>query len=70
MICPRCSAKTKVIISLASEHPQLSREPNVFVRCRCEQRHSIPLQVFGGMINQEHCLTSQAQNPDIIASFN
>jgi hypothetical protein len=71
MICPRCSAKTKVILALASERHLPPREPNVFVQYRCEQGHSfITLKVIDETIYQEHYLTANEQNPDIKASFN
>ena len=71
MICPRCSAKTELIMTLASERHLPSREPNVFVQYRCEQGHYfITLKVSDGTINQEHYLTSNEQNPNIKASFN
>lgn len=71
MICPKCSAKTNLIMTLASERHVSSREPKVFVQYRCQQGHYfITLQVFDGTIYQEHYLTSDEQNPNIKASFN
>lgn len=71
MICPRCSAKTKVIMSLARDGHLPSREPNVFVQYRCEQGHYfITLKVFDGTIFREHSFTSNAQNTDIKAYLN
>ena len=71
MICPKCSAKTHLIMALKSDRCLPSREPNVFVQYRCEQGHYfITLKVFDGTIYQEHLLTLSAQKPDIRASLN
>jgi hypothetical protein len=71
MICPRCSAKTSVLMALASDRCLPSHEPNVFVQYRCELGHYfVTLKVFDGMIYQEHYLTSDELNPDVRASMN
>jgi hypothetical protein len=71
MICPRCSAKTNLIMVLASEQHLPSRQPNVFVQYRCEQGHYfVTLKTFDGTIYQEHYLTAHEQNPNIRASPN
>jgi hypothetical protein len=71
MICPRCSAKTNLIVALASERTLPSRQPNVFVQYRCQQGHFfVTLKTFDGTIYQEHYLTSDEQNPDIRVSLN
>lgn len=71
MNCPRCSAKTNLIMALASERHLRSREPNVFVQYRCLQGHYfITLKVFDGAVYQEHYLASNEQTPDIKASLN
>ena len=71
MICPRCSAKTNLIMALTSERHPPSREPNVFVQYRCEQGHYfVTLKIFDGTNYQEHYLASNEQNPDPRASQN
>ena len=71
MNCPRCSAKTNVIMAVTSERHLPSREPNVFVQYRCEQGHYfVTLKAFDGTIYQEHSLSANAENPEIKASFN
>jgi hypothetical protein len=71
MICPTCSAKTKVIMALASERHLPPREPNVLIQYRCKQGHYfISLKVFDETIYQEHYLTANEQNPDMKASLN
>lgn len=71
MICPKCSAKTNLIMALASEKHLPSRQPNVFVQYRCQQGHYfITLKVFDGKIYKEHYLSTNEQSPNISASYN
>ena len=71
MICPKCSAKTNLIMALASERHLPSRQPNAFVQYRCAQGHYfVTLKTFDGTVYQEHYLTSDEQNPNITASPN
>jgi len=71
MICPRCSSKAKLILTLASEQRLHSREPKVFVQYRCAQGHYfITLKVFDETIYKEHYLISNEQNSDSRNSIN
>jgi hypothetical protein len=71
MICPRCSAKAKVIMALASKRQLPARAPTVFVQYRCEQGHYfITRKVFEGTISHEQYLTANEQHPDSNVSLN